>query len=156
MYSTHLLTMLLISLTQDFANEHKGLIAVQYLIPANLNNLTESDTGDISTYYSKFLSSLECINLQTEIIRWRKMYGSVEIKCRPSSATATLCEFTPQRFPALNKISIIFLTTPVGSVAFERSFSALRRLKLWTCSSMSKERLSGLEMQLMHRNTLNP
>ena len=87
------------------------------------------------------------------------MYETVEIKNRPSSATATLCECTSQQFPALNKIFIIFLTTPVGSVACERSFSALRRLKLWTCSSMSEERLSGLAMLLMYCNTdfiLNP
>ncbi len=53
---------------------------------------------------------------------------------------------SPQTFP-------IFLTTPVGSVSCERSFSALRRLKLWTHSSMIEERLSGLAMLLIHRGT---
>ena len=38
-----------------------------------------------------------------------------------------------------------------GSVSCERSFSALRRLKLWTRSSMTEERLSGLAMMLIHR-----
>ena len=41
-------------------------------------------------------------------------------------------------------ILIIFLIILVGSVSCERSFSALRRLKLWTRSSMTEERLSGL------------
>ena len=40
-----------------------------------------------------------------------------------------------------------------GSVSCERSFSALRRLKLWTRSSMTEERLSGLAMMLIHRGT---
>ena len=41
----------------------------------------------------------------------------------------------------------------MGSVSCERSFSALRRLKLWTRSSMTEERLSGLAMLLIHRDT---
>ena len=45
----------------------------------------------------------------------------------------------------------IFLTTPVGSVSCERSsFSTLRRLKLWTRSSMTKEGLGGVAF---HRGT---
>ena len=60
---------------------------------------------------------------------------------------------SPQEFPAIHKVVSIFLTTPVGSVSCERSFSALRRLKLWTRSSMTESRLSGLAMQLIHRGT---
>ena len=55
-----------------FTNEHKGLVAVQHLVPANLNNLTESDIDNISTYHGKFFSSMERINIPTEIIRWKK------------------------------------------------------------------------------------
>ena len=47
-----------------------------------------------------------------------------------------------------------FKTIPVGSVSCERSFPALRCLKLWTRSSMTEERLSGLAMLLIHRDTL--
>ncbi|CAH3133933.1 unnamed protein product, partial [Porites lobata] len=59
----------------------------------------------------------------------------------------------PQEFPAIHKVLSIYLTTPVGSVSCERSFSALRRLKLWTRSSMRENRLSGLAMLLIHRGT---
>jgi len=58
-----------------------------------------------------------------------------------------------QTFPALCKVLTIFLTTPVGNVSCERSFSALRRLMLWTRSSMAEGRLSGLAMMLIHRGT---
>ena len=58
-----------------------------------------------------------------------------------------------QSFPTINKILIIFLTIPVGSVSCERSFSALHRLKLWTRSSMTEESLSALAMLLIHRDT---
>lgn len=40
-----------------------------------------------------------------------------------------------------------------GSVSCERSFSVLRRLKLWTRSSMTEDRLSGLARLLIHRGT---
>ena len=40
-----------------------------------------------------------------------------------------------------------------GSVSCERSFSALRRLKLWTRFSMTEERRSGLARMLIHRRT---
>ena len=49
-----------------------------------------------------------------------------------------------------SKLSI-FLTTPVESVSYEPSFSALRRLKLWTRSSMTGARLSCFAMLLIHR-----
>ena len=51
------------------------------------------------------------------------------------------------------KVFTIFLTTPVSSVSCERSFSTLRRLKLWTRSSMTEERFSGLAKMLIHRGT---
>ena len=60
---------------------------------------------------------------------------------------------SPQEFPAIHKVLSFFLTTPVGSVSCERSFSALRRLKLWTRSSMTEDRLSGIAMLLIHRGT---
>ena len=75
------------------------------------------------------------------------------IQDRPESAAIALHECNPEWFPALNKVFTVFLTTPVGSVACERSFSALRHLKLWTRSSMAEERLSGLAMLLIHRGT---
>ena len=47
---------------------------------------------------------------------------------------------SPQESPAIHK-----------GASF--SFSALRRLKLWTRSSMTENRLSGLAMLLIHRGT---
>ncbi len=50
-------------------------------------------------------------------------------------------------------MGIILLTLPVGSVSWERLFSTLCCLKLWTCSSTTEERLSGLVMLLIHRES---
>ena len=136
-----------------FSNDHTGLVAAQHLIPAYLSSLADSDIESISTYYSKFLLCEERLSFATEIARWKKNYESVAVQDRPENALDALRRCSFQSFPALRKIFTIFLTTPVGSVAYERSFSALCRLKLWTRSSMTEERLSGLAMLLIHRGT---
>ena len=74
-------------------------------------------------------------------------------KERPKSCTSAFSNCSSQTFPILHKSFTIFLTTPVDSVSYERSFSALRRLKLWTRASMKEEILSGLAMLMMHRGT---
>ena len=70
--------------------------------------------------------------------------------CNCKSALA-VCN--PQTFPAIHKIFTILLITPVGSVSCERSFSALRHLKLWDQSTINEECLTGLGMLLIHRGT---
>ena len=57
-------------------------------------------------------------------------YENIPFEERPATANSALAVCNPQKFPAIYKILTILLTTPVGSVSCERSFSALRRLKL--------------------------
>jgi len=83
--------------------------------------------------------------------KWRKLHDKTPTETRPKSPAEALKCSSRQIFPAIHRILIILLTTPVGSVSCERSFSALRRLKLWTRASMDEERLSGLAMLLIHR-----
>ena len=71
-----------------------------------------------------------------------------------SEKEGAIPDCSPQEVLAIHKVLLIFLTTPVGSVSCERSFSALRRLKLWTRSSMTEDRLSGLAVLLIHRGTV--
>ena len=136
-----------------FSGDHEGLLAAQYLIPIYLPQLTQARIDSLQEYYHKFLTSGEKEILPTEITKWKKCYESKGIRERPKSANAAFLNCSFQIFPTLNKIFTIFLTTPVGSVSCERSFSALRRLKLWTRSSMTEDRLCGLAMLLIHRGT---
>lgn len=136
-----------------FSDEHEGLLAAQNLIPVNLPQLTNSHVDAIETYYGTFLTFVEKVSLRPEVGKWKKIYEHVPQENKPSSANLALNECSPQMFPALHKILVILLTTPVGSVSCERSFSALRLLKLWTRSSMTEERLSGLAMLKIHRGT---
>lgn len=54
----------------------------------------------------------------------------VRIKDWLQTAKEALLGCNQQSFPVTHKIPIIFLATPVDSVACEISFSTLRRLKL--------------------------
>ena len=76
----------------------------------------------------------------------------VQSEHKPTSVNSALSDRSPEA--ALHKVSVIFLTTPVGSVSCERSFSALRLLKPWTRSTMTEERLSGLVMLRIYRSTV--
>ena len=58
-----------------------------------------------------------------------------------------------QEFPGVHKVLSIFPTAPADGVSCERYFSVLRRLKLWTRSSMTEDRLSGPARLLIHRGT---
>lgn len=140
-------------LETHFSDEHKEIIAAESLIPAYLSKLNSSNIDMIVSYYGKFMSLEEKTNITVEIAKWKKVYESVSPKRRPDTASCALSECNPQSFPVINKILTIFLTTPVGSVSCERSFSALRRLKLWMRSSMSEERLSGLAMLCIRRDS---
>ena len=46
----------------------------------------------------------------------------------------------PNYYPNLHAIFRALLTMPVGSVPCERSFSDMRRLKLWSRSTMTEDR----------------
>ena len=133
-----------------FSCDHEGLVAVQYLVPFHLPQLSQENIDSLCSYYNKFLSYEEKEDLITDIMKWKKSYEEVSLQERPNTANSALASCSPQTFPTLHKVFTIFLTTPVGSVSCERSLSAFRRFKLWTRSSMKEERLA---MMLIHHGS---
>ncbi|XP_070539533.1 zinc finger MYM-type protein 1-like [Ptychodera flava] len=136
-----------------FDEQHSNLVSAQALIPCNIDQLTSTTVKSIREYYGKFLSRGDTLALDTEIDRWITLHRKTQIESRQQNVSEALVACDPEYFPVINKILVIFLTTPVGSVSCERSFSALRRLKLWTRASMAEDRLSALGMLLVHRNS---
>ena len=136
-----------------FPNAHEGLIAAQSLVPIYLNGMTSEKIKSLMDYYGKFLTFLERAGLETEICRWKQQFTAMVTKDKPKTESDILARCSARFYPAINKILTIFLTVPVGSVSCERSFSGLRRLKLWTRASMSQDRLSGLAMLMIHRGS---
>ena len=116
-----------------FSVQHEGLITAQNLFPLYLPKLTDRHIEKIKNYFSKHLDFSEKSNFDAELARWR-MKHAMEPESEQEGA---MPDCSPQEFPAIHKVLSIFLTTPVGSVSCERSFSTLRRLRLWTQSSMT-------------------
>ena len=134
------------NLKQDFQSSTKAWLPLKTsslcTCPSWLTDISRS-------YFSKHLNFSEKSNFDAELARWRMKH----VMEAESEQEGAMPDCSPQEFPAIHKVLSIFLTTPVGSVSCERSFSALRRLKLWTRSSMTEDRLSGLAMLLIHRGT---
>ncbi|XP_028395696.1 52 kDa repressor of the inhibitor of the protein kinase-like [Dendronephthya gigantea] len=138
-----------------FAFEHKGLLAAQTLVPVYLKTLTVAKLDDIKEFFGKFLTFTQLSGFDTEIVRWKQKFVDVPLKEKPKNACDAITKCDAAFYPAISKILTIFLTVPVGSVCCERSFSALRRLKLWTRASMGEERLSGLAMLMINQDSSN-
>ena len=134
-----------------FSQCHQGLVLADRLSMAMSKDTR--DQNEILKYYKKFLTSEESTYFTVEITEWKKYYENMPFEERPANANSALSACDPQTFPAIHKILTILLTTPMGSVSYEHSFSALRRLKLWNHSTMNEERLSGLGMLFIHRGT---
>ena len=115
--------------------------------------MTSENIKDLFEHYGHFLTFFERDNLEAELSRWKQQFTDMLEKEKPKTANQALIQCSARVYPAISKILTIFLTIPVGSVSCERSFSGLRRLKLWTRASMSEERLSGLAMLMIHRES---
>lgn len=50
---------------------------------------------------------------------------------------------------------VLLTVAPVSSCAAERSFSALRRLKTWLCTTMTQKRLNALAVCEAHQELLD-
>lgn len=136
-----------------FPATHEGLIAAQCLVPSYLDRLNDEKINSIMGYYGRFLTFTEKDGLGAEILRWKQTFLTVTPEDTPNTANLALAKCSTRFYPAISKILTIFITVPVGSVSCERSFSGLRRLKLWTRASMSQDRLSGLAMLMIHRGS---
>ena len=130
-----------------FSTKHSSLIAAQALIPANLNDLSEACLNKIKAYNTKE------DNIDMEVEKVKLLFKDTPAADIPKDGCSVLAACDPEYFPSIHRILVIFLTTKVGSVSCERSFSALRRLKLWTRSTMSEDRFSGLALLLVHTDT---
>ena len=97
--------------------------------------------------YSAFLGPEEDVDVELE--RW-----SCRLKDDHSARDLSLVDcYNESQFlyPNLHQIFSVLLTMPVSSASAERSFSALKRLKIYLRSTMGADRLCGLSLMHIHR-----
>ena len=98
-----------------------------------LDRLTDLNKKDLKEFFARYLTSCEKNNLDSETVSWKQNFADVPLKQNPKTA----CDAAAR----------------VGSVCCERSFSALRRLKLWKRASMNEDRLSGLAKLMIYQDS---
>ena len=89
---------------------------------------------------------------KNEISRWTKKTEMLTGK----SLQETVRIANKDLYPNINLVLRLLLILPVTSVCCERSFSSLRRLKTRERATMSSERLCGLVLLHVYRDTVNP
>ena len=81
--------------------------------------------------------------LESELDLWEQ-YWCQRKSCLPDSVSTTLKSIHFPCFPTIKTALRILGALPVTSCSCKRSFSALRKLKIYNRSTMSNERLSAL------------
>ena len=87
--------------------------------------------------------------LESELDLWEEHWSQSKT-CLPDSVSTTLKSINFPCFPIIKTALRILGTLPVTSCSCERSFSALRKLKMYNRSTMSNERLSALALLYIH------
>ncbi|XP_046853058.1 52 kDa repressor of the inhibitor of the protein kinase-like [Xenia sp. Carnegie-2017] len=90
--------------------------------------------------------------LDGELDLWRKYWESSSTTCLPENVSSTLKSVSFPGFENIKVLLKILGTIPVTSCECERSFSALRRLKNCTRSTMAADRLNGLALLYIHQD----
>ena len=86
---------------------------------------------------------------ESELDLWEE-HKSESKTCLPDSVSTTLKCINFSCFPIIKTALRILGTLPVTSCSCERSFSALRKLKMYNRSTMCNERLSALALLYIH------
>ena len=91
--------------------------------------------------------------LDSEIDFWES-YWKCCIGDIPYEITSAMKAISFPRFKNIQMALKLLTTMPVTSCSCERSFSAMRRLKNYTRSTMTNDRLNGLALMHIHRDII--
>jgi hypothetical protein len=84
--------------------------------------------------------------------RWKMFCAGLQKQDSNQSLEAAIELADPYYYPNLHAVFRFLLTMSLGSVLCESSFSAIRRLKHWSRSTMTEDRLAGLASLFIHRD----
>jgi hypothetical protein len=157
---------ILTDMMHRFGKNQQTAMTLDILIPSNtVKTCSVADFQSVeqsANFYASIICSEATANSCTvavkaihgEISNWRTMWikRQGDNKPVPSNAIDTYVSCDQQFYPYIKRLVQILCTLPVSVATAERSFSTLRRLKTWTRSTMSEERLSGLALMHIHRD----
>ncbi|CAC5425744.1 unnamed protein product [Mytilus coruscus] len=87
----------------------------------------------------------------SEVKRWQGRWSGPDVVEKPKSLMSSLAVTNKEPYPSIFAIFSILVTMPVTTSTTERSFSALRRQKIYLRSIMVQDRQSSLALIHVHR-----
>ena len=123
-----------------------------YLIPSkvvSLNGQSKSLMKNVSGFYKFYIADLPSPRqVEKELDLWEQLW--IDNKECPNNIINTLKAVDFGCFPNIKTALHILATLPITSCECERSFSGLRRVKTYTRTTMSDDRLSDLAILNFH------
>lgn len=113
-----------------------------YLLPNNVNKITEETTSSLIDFYDTDLPSPSTFPQEVEL--WKRLwYGQEDV---PNTISSTLSDSRTccTLFPNITKVLHLLQLTAVSSSGVERGNSALKYIKRASRSTMGEERFNAL------------
>ena len=92
-------------------------------------------------------------SLNAELDRWHAKWSKVPQKDMPDRISSTLLQTDALSYPNIYAALKIIATVPITTSECERSISVLRRLKTYLRGTMKQDRMNGLALLHVHRDT---
>ena len=105
--------------------------------------------GDFLKSYEGDFGQINMKTLESELHLWEEHWSQSKT-CLPDSVSTKLKSINFPCFPIIKTALRILGTLPVTSCSCERSFSALRKLKIYNRSTMCNKSLSALALLYIH------
>ncbi|XP_033221040.1 52 kDa repressor of the inhibitor of the protein kinase-like [Belonocnema kinseyi] len=131
-----------------FADHKSTLLSLYILIPSLCCKNDSNFQINAFKVYRKFL---EWESLEVELHLWKMKWQQESEINHPTCAIEALGECNENLFLSIHKLLKILATLPVTTCTPERTFSTLKRLKIYLRNSTGQERLTGLALMSMHR-----
>ncbi|XP_065639606.1 52 kDa repressor of the inhibitor of the protein kinase-like [Hydra vulgaris] len=146
----HLLSEVNYRFSDDALEAYDGLV----IIPDKMISFVSKKIDwkiRFQSFVNFYATDLPCaISLSAELDLWER-YWLLENICLPDNISSTLKSLPNNVFENIRVCLRILGTLPVTSSSCERSFSAMKRLKNYTRSTMSSERLNNLAHMHIHK-----
>lgn len=137
-------------LRERFSDKLRPSFLAFKLVPCKISDISADDVTAIKTRFHPDLPNE--MGFTAEFERWKVLCQGLPVGSDKQSLSAALALADSEYYPNIHTIFLVLLTMPVGSVPCERSFSAMRRLKDWSRSTMTEDRLVGLSLMYIHRD----
>ena len=149
------------SLVSRFSHDMSLSLSAGFLHPKDVGKLTRDTIADIYAFYKDDSPDTTIpVLFQKEVELWQeccKLENEDEgVALSTQSWQEVLSFIKDDIFSSIFIVLKIYLTTPVTSNSCERIFSALRRLKSWTRSTIGQNRLNGIAPIHVHHDKIEP